>query len=525
METYKQILRYEQADISQREIAKILAISRNTVSKVVNARKAAQLEWEAVSQYSESELKAVLFPTQGSNQKDIYVPLDMDYLMGELRKPGVTRKLLWEEYVKECHASGERLPYQYSKFCALLTQGMEQAKATMYFEHVAGEKVEVDWAGTTYHIVDVTTGELQTVYFFVATLPYSQLTYVEATLNMKEEQWINAHIHLFHFLQGSPKLIVCDNLKTGVIKHPKQGEIILNAAYQEMADYYHCAIIPAKPRTPKGKASVEGAVGQITTQIIAKLRHDTFVSLSALNLRIQDLIDDFNQKGFQKRKGNRLEIFLTEEKAYLQPLPKNRYEYGVWRTAKVQYNYHISVDKMFYSVPYQYIKKEVRVRITQHTIEVFINHQRITSHRRRYGQPGQYVTVETHMPLNHRQAGEWNRQRFINWARKIGPHTETVITRLLDKYKVEQQAYRGCLALLKLTDPYTETELEATCEQALTITDTPTYKNIKRIIKARKSAKETMSQPLQIMQDTNDAYIRGSHYYKAKDEHDGYEYL
>ncbi|MFL2136652.1 IS21 family transposase [Ruoffia sp. FAM 24228] len=269
MSNYKQILRYENVGISQRDIAKLLAVSRNTVSKVVNARKAIPLDWNQVSQLNEAELKEKLFPDVTDNKSEMYVPLDTHYLMGELRKPGVTRKLLWEEYVKECHLSGDRIPYQYSQFCEHLNQGIKQSKATMYFEHTAGEKVEVDWAGTTYHLVDSETGEVTKVYFFVAILPYSQLTYVEATLNMKEEQWINAHIHLFEFLQGSPKIIICDNLKTGVVKHPKQGDVVLNAAYQEMADYYRTAILPAKPRTPKGKASVEGAVGKITTQIIA----------------------------------------------------------------------------------------------------------------------------------------------------------------------------------------------------------------------------------------------------------------
>ncbi|RLK62418.1 IS21 family transposase [Atopobacter sp. AH10] len=490
----------------------------NLGSKVVNARKAAQLDWEQVKDYSELELKEALFPSHSSSQKNLYVPLDINYLIDELRKTGVTRKLLWEEYVKFCHSSGDRLPYQYSKFCSLLSQGIEQTKATMYFKHVAGEKVEVDWAGATYHLVDPETGELQKVYFFVATLPYSQFTYVEATLDMKTEAWINAHIHLFNFIQGSPKMIVCDNLKTGVVKHPKQGEVILNASYQEMADYYHCAIIPAKPRTPKGKASVEGSVGKITTEVIARLRHEVFHSLYDLNLRIEALVTDFNQKGFQKRKGSRLEVFLTEEKSYLQPLSQDPYEYGVWKTARVQYNYHISVDKNFYSVPYQYIKKDVRVRITQNKIEIYFNHQRITSHRRRYGYPGQYVTIEEHMPINHRQAGEWNRQRFVQWAKKIGPYTEKVIVRLLDKYRVEQQAYKGCLSLLKLTDSYTEAELEATCQQALNIIETPTYKNIKRIIQVRQCAKEdNHPDSTSNSDDSTHAYIRGGNYYREKD--------
>lgn len=238
-----------------------MSVSRNTVSKVVNARKAAQLDWNQISPYTESELEAKLFPKITDDDSEFYYPMDIDYLMGELKKPGITKKLLWEEYVKECHTMGKQLPYQYTQFCTHLNRGIEQSKATMYFGHTAGEKVEVDWAGTTYQVINSDTGEIKKVYFFVATLPYSQLIYVEATLDMKEAQWIHAHVNLFEFIQGSPKVVVCDNLKTAVVKHPKRGEVVLNAAYQEMADCYNTAIIPAKPRTPKGKASVEGAVG------------------------------------------------------------------------------------------------------------------------------------------------------------------------------------------------------------------------------------------------------------------------
>ncbi len=334
---------------------------------------------------------------------------------------------------------------------------------------------------------------------------------------MKEEQWINAHVNFFEFIQGSPKIVVCDNLKTAVVKHPKRGEVVLNAAYQEMADYYRTAILPAKPRTPKDKASVEGAVGKITTQIIAKLRHEIFHDLFDLNERITGLLSEYNEKPFQKRKGSRLEIFLTEEKTYLQPLPKDAYEYGVWKTARIQYNYHISVGKIYYSVPHQYIKKDMRVRNTQNRIEIFHQHTRVCTHRRRHGQAGQYVTVEEHMPINHRQAGEWNRHRFIKWATMIGPQTAVVIERLLDHYKIEQQAYNSCLSILKLTDKYTEKQLEATCEQALSIIHTPKYQNIKRMIEVKTTSKQAITNTNPVDDQQDHAFLRGWEYYKERD--------
>ncbi|MFL2136653.1 hypothetical protein ACEN33_09610 [Ruoffia sp. FAM 24228] len=198
-------------------------------------------------------------------------------------------------------------------------------------------------------------------------------------------------------------------------------------------------------------------------------------------------------------------------------MPKDAYEYGVWKTARIQYNYHISVGKIYYSVPHQYIKKDIRLRITQNRIEVFFDHQRICCHRRRYGRPGQYVTIEDHMPPNHRQAGEWNRQRFVNWAKKIGPHTMTVIERLLDKYRVEQQAYNGCLSILKLTDKYTEAELEATCQQALNIIHVPMYKNIKRMIEVKTTSKQAITNTNPVDDQQDHAFLRGWEYYKERD--------
>lgn len=297
METYKQILRYQNAGLSQRETAKVMNISRNTVAKVIHGAIAADVHWEDIRECTEGEIKEKLFPSPSANA--FYAQADFEALSLELKKPGVTKKLLWEEYVKECHVT-EAIPYQYTQFCAHFNRYIEQAKATMYFEHTPGEKLEVDWAGQTSEILDADTHLPKKVYFFVAALPYSQYSYVEATADMTQESWINAHINLFHFLEGTPRILVCDNLKTAVTKHPKAGEVILNPAYQEMADYYNTAVIPARPRTPKGKASVESTVGNITRQIIAALRHEHFYTLYDLNVSVRERLEIFNEKGFQK---------------------------------------------------------------------------------------------------------------------------------------------------------------------------------------------------------------------------------
>ncbi|WP_446448823.1 IS21 family transposase [Tuanshanicoccus lijuaniae] len=407
-----------------------------------------------------------------------------------------------------------KVPLQYAQFCHQFTRYLEQSKATMTFQHTPGEKIEVDWAGQTMELIDFNTGEATKGYLFVATLPYSQYSYAEVTTDMKQESWIQAHINLFKFLGGTPSIIICDNLKTGVVTHPRNGEIILNKAYQELGDYYHTAIIPAKPRTPKGKASVEGTVGKLSTQLIARCRNNRFEGVHEANLFIRPLLDDFNQKAFQKRSGSRIEVFNQEEKVHLKPLPKVAYEYDEWKIATVQYHYHISIEKMMYSVPFQFIKKKVDVRITKQLIEVYYQQVRICSHKRLYGHPGQYSTKETHMPPNHVKNLEWNADRFINWASKIGPKTQCVIERLLKKHPIEQQAYNSCRSILKLSDRYSDRELESTCEQALSITDTPIYRNIKRIIETNKTLYEANPTTHRISSDH--VALRGNEYFGGK---------
>lgn len=344
----------------------------------------------------------------------------------------------------------------------------------MHFEHNPGEKIEVDWAGGTIPIIDYDTREVFKAYLFVGVLPYSQYVYAEVTNDMKQENWIMAHVHMFNFFQGTTPILVCDNLKTGVSKHPKNGEIILNDAYKEMADYYDISILPAAVRTPKGKPSAEGSVGKLTTNILARLRNETFYSVYDANTKVKELMKEFNSKDFQKREGSRLSVYLLEEQETLRPLPKISYEYGYWKQATVQYNYHVSIEKMYYSVPYSYIHQKVNVRITSQLIEIYANHTRICSHHRLKGRTGQYSTHPDQMPPNHKYAkNEWNGERFIRWAKTIGPNTKTVIERLLGSYKVEQQAYNGCRSILKFADSYSPDYLEKACAKALSIVHAP----------------------------------------------------
>jgi hypothetical protein len=263
-----------------------------------------------------------------------------------------------------------------------------------------------------------------------------------------------------------------------------RNEVTLNRTYRELAEHYGTAVIPARVRAPKDKAMVEGTVGVISTFILAAIRNEQFLSLSELNTAIMERLETFNHKPFQKRDGSRASAF-EEEKPFLLPLPPRPFELATWKVATVGPNYHISVENMNYSTPYEYIKQKVDVRITKGTVEIFFDGNRICSHPRLYGRANQYSTVEDHMPPNHQQYVQWNGERFAKWAAKIGCNTETVVRAILAGYKVEQQGYKACMGILKLADKYSAERLENACKRALSYTPRPSLKNVQTMIPLR----------------------------------------
>ncbi len=509
MTKYRDILRLQSQGISGRSIAASLECSRNTVSKTLERAKEHNITWPLPEGITEEDLQKILFPEQAliSQRKQP----DCEYIHKELAKSGVTLSLLWNEYCERCRQSQE-IPYMYTQFCKIYRDFAKLTKATMRIKHKPGEKLEVDWAGSTAAIINNTTGEIINAYVFVASLPYSSYAYVEAFLSMDMESWITAHVNAFKFFGGATRILVPDNLKTGVERTSWYTPII-NKTYHEMAEHYQTAVIPARVRKPKDKPSVEGAVGVISTWIIATLRNRQFFSLLELNKAIQKKLEEFNKKPFQKKEGSRLSVFLEEEKHTLIELPATPYELATWKIATVQFNYHISVAKMHYSVPYEYIKHKVDVRITRNVIEVFFKNQRIASHPRLHGKPGQYSTTQEHMPDNHKKYNEWNSDRFISWAKDIGPNTEVVVRAILSSHRVEQQGYRACMALLKSADRYSITRLEAACTKALTYTPKPSYKSVQTILKT--GADKVVSDAETISPKSTSAYgfTRGSNYY------------
>lgn len=380
----------------------------------------------------------------------------------------------------------------------------------MHLNHKPGEIMQVDWAGDTASVIDTDTGEIIPAYVFVAPLPYSGYSYVEAFSSMNQKAWTTAHVNAYKYFGGVARIIQCDNLKTGVQKHGKD-EVILNKAYQELAENYGTAILPARVRSPKDKAAVEGTIGIISTFILAALRNRQFLSLQELNEAVRERLEAFNQKPFQKREGTRASCF-ADEKPFLRSLPSHPFELATWKVATVGPNYHISVERMNYSVPFEYIKQKVDIRLTRAMVEVFFGGNRICSHPRLYGRFNQYSTIQEHMPPDHQKYVQWNGERFIRWAGKIGGNTGIVVRAIFSSYKVEQQGYKSCMGLLKLADKYSPERLESACKRALEYTPRPSLKNIQAIL-ASGQDKAAQEQEKAAPSSSRYGFTRGVEYY------------
>lgn len=516
MTKYREILRLKSLGFSERNIALSCSVSRKTVAKVSARAQELNISWPLDDSQTDAILEETMFPKTKSDASTKRVP-DYDYIRKELLKNGVSKKLLWTEYCEECRMNKEQ-PLMYSQFCYYIQQDEQKRRATMHIPRKPGEQVEVDWAGDPAHIIDPDTGEITDAYLFVGVMTYSQYSYVEAFINEKQRAWITAHVHMYEFFGGVAKILVPDNCRTAVNHNKDWYTQELNTTYHEMAEHYGTAIIPARVRKPKDKPNAEGSVGNISTWITAALRNEQFFSLSELNQAIREKLDKFNANLFQKKEGSRRSLFLGEELPLLAPLPATRYELAEWKQATVQFNYHISIDKMHYSTPYEYIKRKVDVRITDKTIEIFYNHNRIASHRRLYVRPGQYSTLMEHMPPDHQKYLEWNGDRFREWAKRIGNNTYEVVNAILASGRVEQQSYKSCMGLLKLADKYSVDRLEAACEKALSYTASPSYKSIKNILTAGQDKTLPDKADTVKPESTHNNYgiTRGARYYGGK---------
>jgi transposase len=493
--------------LSERAIASSCGVARSTVQEMLKRCRDAQLCWPLPTDLDEAQLYARLYPPL---TRPVDTPLpDFALVTAELAKKGVTLALLWQEY-KAIHPAG----LQYSAFCERYALFRQSREIVMRQAYRAGEKLFVDFAGPTMPITDQRTGEIRQASIFVAVLGYSNYTFACATEGETTADWLAGQRLALEFIGGAPEIIVPDNPKA-IITRACRYEPDLNPAYQDFARHYGVAIVPARVRRPRDKAKVEGGVLIVERWIMAKLRHATFFSLAELNRAIAELIGELNGRAFKKLPGCRHSRFVKEEQMHLKALPVKPYEFASWKKARVHLDYHVEIDKRYYSAPYQLIGKSVDARLTMRTIELFYRGALVACHVKN-GYPGSFNTLDGHRPPKHRAVIELNFERLRERALAIGAATTAILDRQWQAKLHPEQTLRRSLGILRLARDFDAEQLEAACARALEL-NALSYRAIRSLIDAgatsSASSRAASASPIQSELFVHDN-VRGPTYFR-----------
>jgi transposase len=508
MSKLKQIIRLRGNGVSLQRISKGVGISRNTVKKYLKLIEVKGLDHDELLGMADEQLTLLLSdPDQISQERHKALKKLLPYLEKELQRTGVTRWILWGEY-KQQHPDG----YSYAHFCYYLRGWLDSSGATMHFEHHPGDKTYIDFAGKKLHWVDPHTGELHEVEVYVAILGFSQLTYVQAISNQKKEHFIRATENALYYFGGVTQVLVPDNLKSAVTKASKY-EADLNSDFADFANHYGTSVLPARSYKPRDKALVEHAVRLVYSRVYAPLRNRVFHSLEALNHAIAELVEAHNNQPFQKLPHSRREKFEGQEKEKLMALAKNRYELKRFKSIKVMKNSHVhlSDDKHYYSVPYRYIGRKIKMIYTVSQVTIYYNKQCIAVHKRD-PKHFSYTTVPEHLPSSHQFVSDWNPDKFLSWAARIDPKVKTYIYQILEAKRYPEQAYRSCVGILSQEKKVGRQRLIDAVDRAAHY-GVYNYKIIDRILKGgldRIKPDTTQDQAILPFHEN----IRGKHHYK-----------
>jgi transposase len=508
MRRVREILRLKyEFGASDRAIAVSLGVARSTVRLCLDRVSAAGLVWPLPMTLTDAGLEALLFAPLGGSKPGKRHKDEPDWtrVNHELRRPGVTLLLLWEEY-RAAHPGG----YGYSRWCELYRGWERRLSPTMRQAHPAGERLFVDYAGHTVEVVDGSTGELRAAQVFVAVLGASNYTYAEATWSQSLPDWIGSHVRALAFLGGVPRQIVPDNLRSGVLR-ANWYEPGLNPTYRDFAAHYGTAILPTRVRRPRDKAKVEAGVLVVERWILARLRHQRFFSLTELNAAITALVTDLNARPMRKLGVSRRQLFEELDQPVLSPLPAEHFVYAEWRIRRVSLDYHVDIDGHYYSVPHRLLREKIEARVTARTIELFHKGARVAVHVRG-GARGRHTTSPEHMPQSHRRHAEWTIERIRHEATAIGAATATLADVILRSRPHPEQGFRACLGILRLVRSFGRDRVEAACARGLEI-GARSYGSIQSILRhgldRQPSASAARSDELPLVHPN----IRGSGYY------------
>ncbi len=508
MRKVKKIFKFHTQGFSKRKISLQTNISRNTVSKYIDFFQRYKLTTYEVTKMTIEEL-SVLFRSQKKAKTSRLSILEQyfPYFDKELKRTGVTRYLLWEEYLLK-HPDG----FKRAQFFYWYNQWRKEVSPVMHFDHKAGDKLFIDFTGKKLSIVDEHTGELQDLEIFVCVLGSSQYTYVEACASQKKEDFIRCVENALWHYRGVPKALVVDNLKAAVTKSSRY-EPKVNETFADFADYYGTTVLPTRAYKPRDKAIVENAVRIIYTRVFAPLRNKIYHDISSINKAILTLLDKHNDMSFRGRSYTRTSLFKEVEQQTLDPLPAKRYELKDYANGTVHKNSHIylSKDKHYYSVPYSYIGKKIKIIYSNSLVEVYYRQERIAIHSRLRSKY-QYSTIKEHIPSFHQFVSEWSAEKFINWSSHIGLECKYYITKILDKKQHPEQSYKSCLGILHLAKKVGNTRLNNACKRALNF-QAYNYKIIVRILEKGWDAIE--EEPIEEIKEVPyHKNIRGRNYYK-----------
>lgn len=462
MNKIKEVLRLKYGcGLSNRGIASCLKLGPSTVSELLTRFKQSQLGWPLPDSCSDADLTQALY--HGKKVSRDKVMPDFTQYAVELRRKGMTKMLLWQEY----HEQYQEQAYAYTQFCEHFTRWFKTQKRSMRQLHVAGDKLFIDYCGPRLQVVNPDTGEVREAEVFVATLGASNYTYVEAFPSQGKPYWLEAHANALEHFGGVPQLLVPDNLRSAVTK-ANRYEPRLNDSYQKLANHYQTAVMPARPYKPKDKAKAENAVLLVERWIMMRLRHQTFHTFKELNLAIRELMNELNQRQMKQYGASRQALFDKLDKPALKPLPRQRYLYTETKRAKVGPDYHIEYRRHYYSVPHQLVGHHIELEASNRLVQIYHQGNLVAQHPRSQRERGNSTQPE-HMPSNH-QHQKWSPGRLLSWGANIGPATREVVNKMLNSKPHPEQSYRSCLGLLSLSKTYGESRLEQACKDALMLT-------------------------------------------------------
>jgi len=458
MRKVREVLRLKHTlGMSLRQISEATGVGKTVVGEYVRRAGVIGISWPVPEAIDDAELERRLFPAPGETAL-LRPAIDWRKIHAEMKRPSVTLVLLWEEYRAE-QAAG----YGYSRFCDLYGEWRKTISATMRQTHPAGERLFVDYAGDTVPVFDQIANAERPAHIFVAALGASNYTYAEARWSEGLADWISAHVNTFTAIGGVPKAVVCDNLRAGITK-PSRYEPGINRSYQDLAEHYGFAVLPARVRKPRDKAKVEVAVQIVQRFVLARLRNRRFFSLVDLNAAIRDCVSDLNAKVMRKIGKSRAELLETIDRPALDALPVEPFRYAEWKKCLVAPDYHVEIGKHYYSVPSRLIRQTVEARITDTTVEILHRGSRIASHARSQA-PYRHSTITEHMPSAHRRYAEWTPARMMSAAAKIGPATIALVEAIMKAKPHPEQGFRACLGILRLEKSYGAQRLEAACHR------------------------------------------------------------